>query len=576
MEGGKGKDGGAPATPPKAHDDVKGELGSPATPNVPITAAAALTTTGPAAPGAPVRQRNIALLQDLDVESKESNIYETKKKTMEDASQIWQRSKKKTEGVRKRWKQLFEEEPNEEPKEEQLKYWKDKLDQASYEEDVALGAYKDARRQCKESDFKPWEEYGDGSQSHTYSDYVSYNMPSKGILFPWKLTKEKMLELKKYYITSEDLEDDVVKSKIWNLLESFADAVKEGNDFSFFIPKRSPDFMDIEPTLAMPMLRRTGKKVKRSFFIKQTRRTTAVTLWVLRTIYDIIEQSAFISPRDLYYRGKWLFKNPAECARIITDICVMLECSTSLLHILPEERGAVLGKAIIRVEEKGIVQEVDCTSGVSIPMDLKKIKNIVLDEKTVCVVVVEKGTMYYYLKANNFAEDQHCLLVTAFGMPDERTRAFVRLLEKKTNVPIFGVTDPDPYGVSIMKTYAKGSVTLCHDNLSLCNITMHWIGICTTEITKLNFQGKTFSFDRCPALKPKERAMLKNLQGSKKYDLSPKWKERISHMMKIGKKACFEDMHSIFGYKYVSTILLPRLIRDVMESIKRYAQTLVL
>ena len=35
-------------------------------------------------------------------------------------------------------------------------------------------------------------------------------------------------------------------------------------------------------------------------------------------------------------------------------------------------------------------------------------------------------------------------MFTGKGEPDERTRGFVRLLDEKVDLPIYGITDPDP------------------------------------------------------------------------------------------------------------------------------------
>ena len=56
---------------------------------------------------------------------------------------------------------------------------------------------------------------------------------------------------------------------------------------------------------------------------------------------------------------------------------------------------------------------------------------------------------------------------------NERTRAFLRFLKEKTDLPIYGLTYLDPWGISIVKTFAKGSENLAYNNLDFAVIFLH-------------------------------------------------------------------------------------------------------
>ena len=90
-----------------------------------------------------------------------------------------------------------------------------------------------------------------------------------------------------------------------------------------------------------------------------------------------------------------------------------------------------------------------------------------------------KSTIYDALCQAKFHIDHKCIMFTGKGEPDERTRGFVRLLDEKVDLPIYGITDPDPYGIRIMKCYAKGSINLAMCNVHYATISIHWLGITT-------------------------------------------------------------------------------------------------
>lgn len=75
------------------------------------------------------------------------------------------------------------------------------------------------------------------------------------------------------------------------------------------------------------------------------------------------------------------------------------------------------------------------------------------------ILVVEKEIIYNRLMQSKLHQINNCLIVCGYGQADERTRGF---LEEKIDLCIYGLTDPDPWGISIVKTFAKGS-----ENLSL-------------------------------------------------------------------------------------------------------------
>ena len=86
-------------------------------------------------------------------------------------------------------------------------------------------------------------------------------------------------------------------------------------------------------------------------------------------------------------------------------------------------------------------------------------------------------------------------MFTGKGEPDERTRGFVRLLDEKVDLPIYGITDPDPYGIRIMKCYAKGSINLAMCNVHYATISIHWLGITTLDIEKMDSMDFKYALD---------------------------------------------------------------------------------
>ena len=78
-----------------------------------------------------------------------------------------------------------------------------------------------------------------------------------------------------------------------------------------------------------------------------------------------------------------------------------------------------------------------------------------------CVVVVEKEGVFQRLVEDNFYDDAYpCVLVTAMGVPDLATRAFVHRLRATLGLPVYGLVDWNSWGVGVLLTYKLGSARL--------------------------------------------------------------------------------------------------------------------
>lgn len=56
---------------------------------------------------------------------------------------------------------------------------------------------------------------------------------------------------------------------------------------------------------------------------------------------------------------------------------------------------------------------------------------------------------------------------------NEMTKAFLRFLKEKIDLPIYGLTYLDPWGISIVKTFAKGLENLAYNYLDFAVIFLH-------------------------------------------------------------------------------------------------------
>ncbi len=80
------------------------------------------------------------------------------------------------------------------------------------------------------------------------------------------------------------------------------------------------------------------------------------------------------------------------------------------------------------------------------------------------MLVIEKDAIFQRLNREGFWNKESCLLITAKGMPDRATRRFVRRLNEEYKLPVFVLTDGDPYGWYIYSVYKSGSIKLSYES----------------------------------------------------------------------------------------------------------------
>ena len=181
-----------------------------------------------------------------------------------------------------------------------------------------------------------------------------------------------------------------------------------------------------------------------------------------------------------------------------------------------------------------------------------------------CIVVIEKEGIYTRLSEDRFYEQFPCILITGRGFPDLATRAFVHSLHTTLQIPVIGICDCNPFGVSVLQTYEKGADNIGLDG-TLYSVPVHWLGLKPSHVMSLRkdaqskpiqeskylpdivFQQMTpLDFKRVQKLIAKERA---------KDGLCEEQIRELILMQKNGYKVELESFHWL-GMNYLTNWLM--------------------
>ncbi|MCC6058296.1 MAG: DNA topoisomerase VI, partial [Desulfurococcaceae archaeon] len=98
------------------------------------------------------------------------------------------------------------------------------------------------------------------------------------------------------------------------------------------------------------------------------------------------------------------------------------------------------------------------------------------------VLVVEKDAVFQQLHRAGFWKKYRAILVTSAGQPDRATRRFVRRLNEELKLPVYILTDADPYGWYIYSVFKIGSITLSYESERLATPNAKFLGVSMTDI----------------------------------------------------------------------------------------------
>lgn len=254
-----------------------------------------------------------------------------------------------------------------------------------------------------------------------------------------------------------------------------------------------------------------------------------VTKEIIKEILQLKRTQEIITKRDLFYKYKPILKTMSKTDYILNEICKETGLERRDLNIIATQKGMVSGNIIIITKD---MKRLDATQSPILIPNKQSIKHILT--KATKFLIVEKDAVFQALVDKGFSlQFPNCLLITGKGYPDVVTRELVVALSQipieidepdqavpdgfwsdgslsdqsffsdgddddlwsnpllalslktdhpQTHIQGFVLTDCDPHGYEIYKTFANGSATLKHlDKYLVCD-SLIWVGIRPTMV----------------------------------------------------------------------------------------------
>ncbi len=237
------------------------------------------------------------------------------------------------------------------------------------------------------------------------------------------------------------------------------------------------------------------EKLRRSLFNLHEAKKFMQTMLMAKIIYEALVNNEYPTIRDLYYRGKHTivfvddkgrrreentWDEQKESDAVLRDIEVFTGMLREEMLILSKEKGKVVGNMRIRSGNDVIDLSKMGHGAWAIEPTPDLIEFIDVDADF--VLVVEKDAVFQQLHRYGFWRRYRAILVTSAGQPDRATRRFVRRLNEELGLPVYVLTDADPYGWYIYSVFKIGSITLSYESERLATPKAKFLGVSMTDI----------------------------------------------------------------------------------------------
>jgi DNA topoisomerase-6 subunit A len=293
--------------------------------------------------------------------------------------------------------------------------------------------------------------------------------------------------------------------------------------------------------------------------VKQIRSLTQL-LWVASFAKRLVQEGKSSTLRDLYYHSLNYgikFREQLESDDTVTDLEALMTEPREAFNIFPKERSAIFGDLSIEytTPETHKGKKVNLGSnpdGVMVGLSVAQsdLKSCNADK----VFVLEKNAVFRRFIEERVYEKFNALLIDTAGQAPRLARLLLRRLNLELGLPIYLLTDADPWGMHIAMVIIRGSANAAHLR-ELTTPGAKWVGLWATDI-------KRFDLPSFPLTKLDEQR-IKLLEEDLRYR-EFEWQSELQEFKKTKRRTELESF-SAHGLTAIVEKYLPKKLKMIAD-----------
>ncbi|MFH1779771.1 MAG: DNA topoisomerase IV subunit A, partial [Candidatus Micrarchaeota archaeon] len=246
-----------------------------------------------------------------------------------------------------------------------------------------------------------------------------------------------------------------------------------------------------------------GDKISKRYLfnVAHARRFMQTMLVASYVKKDLLTNNLTATLRDLYYAKKHTIKGTKEDTideqresdLAIVDFEVALNTFRERLHLRAEPKGRMAGDMVVVDSVRDKVDKINLSKmgsgGWAVPSIVEQIE--FEDVGIEYVLVAEKNAIFDRLNEDGYWAKNKCLLMTTAGQAARGARRLLQRISSELKVPVYCLTDADPYGWYIYSTMKYGSMALAHESDRLGCPEMKFLGMSVSDIEHYDLKAVT-------------------------------------------------------------------------------------
>ena len=170
------------------------------------------------------------------------------------------------------------------------------------------------------------------------------------------------------------------------------------------------------------------------------------------------------------------------------------------------------------------------------------------------VLVAEKNAIFDRLNEDGYWKKEKCLLMTTAGQAARGARRLLQRLSTELKLPVYCLTDADPYGWYIYSTMKYGSMALAHESDRLGCPEMKFLGMSISDIERYDLTAVTIKAKDVDVKRAEE---IRDYAWFK----SKEWQVELKKFLEKRIKAEIQALSSK-NLQYISNSYLPEKIKN--------------
>jgi DNA topoisomerase-6 subunit A len=335
--------------------------------------------------------------------------------------------------------------------------------------------------------------------------------------------------------------------------------IESGKNPSMDVPIRALSNVIYNPKSKMITL--GNKMAKRYFFNVAHVRKFTQTSEVAALAKELLDVDKHMSLREVFYALRRTLPNSnidivdeqIESNKAVEDLELISDLLREQLHINANKLGTAAGR--ITIKDKGDLIDWSKlgSGGWSIPSAVEEVEFKKVDAKF--VIYMEKAAIWERLHEDKLWDKMNCVIVASQG---QATRGIRRLLQRMNNelgLPIYVLTDLDPYGIYIYSVLKTGSISLAHISERLAIPDAKFLGLTADDVINYDLKRQIIK------LKDVDIKRLKELSKYEWFKDKKEWQRQFKLMEELKGKVELDALVTK-GITFISDKYIPEKMKN--------------